>query len=174
MKSRLFLFFIAIASFKAAAQTMNFKGKSYPATASWDFICENYALTGTANIQIAKTEKGGVLKLSIETTNPTFTLSGMTYVFLTDNTIISCSDKMIREVSASKIISYYFFSPIEMAKLKTTEIQSIHFNIKGNDKGFNSQVGNFTAVNRKSYFSTNFDKSKKTFPTATAISLLYK
>jgi hypothetical protein len=41
----------------ATAQTLTLKGKTYPATDSWDFICEQYALSGSAQVQIAKTEK---------------------------------------------------------------------------------------------------------------------
>jgi hypothetical protein len=61
-----------------------------------------------------------------------------------------------------------------MTRLKTTEIQSIHFNIKGKTNEFSSQLGNFTAVNKKSYFATAFDKSKKTYDTTLAMQALYK
>lgn len=147
--------------------------KTYPATSNWDFICENYALTGITKVQVAKTEKGGTLRLAIETTNPKFTIAGTVYVFLADNTVIICTDKGIRETKDNQIISYYNFSPIEMNKLKMTEIQSIHFNIAGKADGFSSQIGNFTAVNRKKYFSTAFDKSKKGYDTVAEITLLY-
>lgn len=148
--------------------------KSYPATSNWDFICENYALTGLMKVQIAKTEKGGTLQLAIETTDTKYTIAGVVYVFLTDNTIIVCSDKGIRKISGSQIVSYYTFSTIEMNKLKTTDIQSIHFNIVGKPNGYSSQLGNFTAVNRRKYFSTAFDKSKKSYDTAAEITSLYK
>ena len=96
--------------------------KSYPATDSWNFICENYALTGTAGIQIAKTEKGGIIKIFIETTNPTYIISGMLYLFLKDNTIITCVDRAWRETDGKTITSYYLFSAVEISKLKNTEI----------------------------------------------------
>jgi len=158
-----FLMFSYVAS---SAQPLN-------STNSWEFICENYALTGIATIQIIKSEKGGILKISVETTNPAFVISGTTYVFLADNSTITCSDKNQREVSGNRITAYYRFSPAEMNKLKNIEIQSIHFNIKGNSKGFSSQIGNFTAVNKKSYFATAFDKTRKSHDTAAEISALY-
>lgn len=167
------LLFVSIAA--TGQQTMTVKGsKAYPATESWNFICENYAFSGIAKAQVAKTEKGGTLRLAVATTNPAFTISGLVYVFLTDNTIITCSDKGIREIAGNEIVTYYSFSLIEMNKLKTTEIQSIHFNIKGSTKGFGSQVGNFTALNRKTYFATAFDQSKKSYDTAQEITALYK
>jgi hypothetical protein len=61
-----------------------------------------------------------------------------------------------------------------MSKLKTTNIQSIHFNINGKPKNFSSQLGNFTALNKINYFATAFDKSKKSFDTAREIKALYK
>jgi hypothetical protein len=173
MNQKFLLFFIAFASLKAFSQPSTPKSKTYPATQSWDFICENYALTGIAEIQVAKIEKGGLLKITIATTDPSYTISGTTYVFLTDNTIITCTDKAMREVSGDKITSYYTFSPVEITKLKTTEIESIHFNINGKQKGFSSQTGNFTALNRKNYFATTFDKRKKSYDTTAAITELY-
>ena len=176
MNQKLYFILLFIFSLSAFSQElMQIKNsKSYPATSTWDFISENYALTGITTIQIAKTEKGGVLKIAIETTDATFAISGIVYVYLTDNTIITCSDKSSRETIGNQIISYYSFSPIEMNKLKATTIESIHFNIKGNPKGFSSQIGNFTALNKKKYFSTAFDKTNKRFDTAHEIKSLYK
>nr|WP_314897062.1 hypothetical protein [uncultured Flavobacterium sp.] len=68
MNQKVLLFLLFIATISATSQeVLSIKGsKPYQATNSWDFICENYALTGSANIQIAKTEKGGILKLAVE------------------------------------------------------------------------------------------------------------
>ena len=176
MNQKILLFLLFIATISARSQeVLSFKGsKSYRATNSWNFICENYALTGAATIQIAKTEKGGILKLTIETTNPAFHISGIVYVYLTDNIVITCSDKGIRENIGNQMVSYYSFSPLEMNKIKTTDIQSIRFNITGKADTFNSQIGNFTAVNRKTYFSTASDKIKKNYATAAEITTLYQ
>ncbi|MFV5687891.1 hypothetical protein ACM55M_04635 [Flavobacterium sp. ZT3R25] len=173
MNQKVLLFLLFIATISATSQELlSFKGsKSYRATNSWNFICENYALTGAAAIQIAKTEKGEILKITIETTNPAFNIAGIVYVYLTDNMVIICSDKGIRENTENQIVSYYSFSALEMNKIKTTDIQSIRFNIKGNASKFNSQTGNFTAVNRKTYFSTTSDK--KNYATAAEITALY-
>lgn len=176
MNLKVLLFIVCIATTAATSQeTLSYKGsKPYRATNSWNFLCENYALTGAATIQIAKTEKGGILKLAVETTNPAFSIAGTAYVYLTDNFSITCSDKGIRENKENQIVSYYSLSPIEMNKIKTTDIQSIRFNIKGNGGTFNSQTGNFTAVNKKTYFSTVTDKSTQNYTTALEIKALYQ
>lgn len=175
MIRKTWFFFLLISITVSAQQTMNVKsGPQFPATETWDFICERYAFSGTAKVQVGKTEKGGTLRLAVETTNPAFTISGTAYVFLIDNTIVKCSDKKMHDLKGNELITYYSFSPIEMARLRTTAIHSIHFNISGNPKGFSSQVGNFTALNRKTYFATVFDKSTKSYDTAAEISALYK
>lgn len=167
----LFLFTSAVKS----QETLRYKeSKPYKATNTWNFICENYAFSDGIQLQIAKTEKGGVLKLALETSNPAYLISGTVYIYFTDNTFIICSDKGIRENTTTKMVSFYLLSPLEMNALKRTDIQSIRFTVKGKESKFNSQIGNFTASNSKEYFSTAYDKSKKNYDTAIQISTLYK
>lgn len=174
MNFKIFLFyFILISSFANAQNTMIIKGsKPYPATEEYVFICEKYAFTGEATIQIAKTEKGGILKLTIYIPNNEVKISGGAYVDLVNGDVIACVDKNIKETIDNKTTSFYYFTPTEFTKLKKTDIHAIRFIITGNSKAFGNQTGYFTAVNRKNYFSTTFDKSKKTFDTAVEISLL--
>jgi hypothetical protein len=93
---------------------------------------------------------------------------------LADHSTITCSDKGIREVSDGQIISTYLFTEAEMNKTQNGRncLDPLQHQRKG--QRFNSQLGNFTAVNRKVYFATAFDKSKKSHDTAAAISKLYQ
>ena len=168
-----FLILLLLSTFANAQETMSVKGsKGYPATQSYTFICEKYAFSGEADVQVAKTEKGGVLKLSIATANAEARIAGGVYVDLANGDVIACVDKNVKETVEGKTTSYYYFTPAEMIKLKKTDIQGIRFIIAGNSKSFGNQTGYFTAVNKMTYFSTGYDKSKKTFDTATAISTL--
>ncbi|WP_428232988.1 hypothetical protein [Flavobacterium sp.] len=167
------LIVLLISTFANAQETMSIKGsKPYPATENYTFICEKYVFTGEANVQIAKTEKGGVLKITIQTANDKTRISGGIYVDLTNGDAIPCVDKKINETVNGKTSSYYYFTPAEMAKLKKADIKGVRFIVTGNSNAFGDQTGYFTASNKKEYFSTAFDKSKKTFDTATAISAL--
>jgi len=167
------LIVLLISTFANAQETMSIKGsKPYPATENYTFICEKYVYTGEANVQIAKTEKGGVLKLTIQTANDKTRISGGLYVDLANADVIPCIDKNINETVDGKTSTYYYFTPAEMAKLKKTDIKGIRFIVKGTSNTFGDQTGYFTASNKKEYFSTAFDKSKKTFDTAAAISTL--
>ena len=167
------LLLLLVSTFANAQETMSVNGsKAYPATQDHTFICEKYAFSGETTVQVAKTEKGGILKLSIATANGEARIAGGVYVDLANGDVIACVDKNVKETVEGKTTSYYYFTPAEMVKLRKADIQGIRFIIAGNSKSFGNQTGYFTAVNKTNYFSTAFDKSKKTFDTAAAISAL--
>ena len=166
----LLLFFIVL--FCNAQESIKYKSNSYSATPNWEFICNSYVLSGAINIQIASTETGGILKLAVNTTDENFIISGNVYVDLKDVSFILCTDKNYREYTNGQAITYYNFTVAEMKRLKTTNIQDIRFNISGKKNTFSNQVGNFTAINKSTYFSTIYDNTNKIFETAAAISLL--
>lgn len=160
--------------FAISQNRMQYKeNKPYQGTQNWNFISENYALTGNVSVQIAKTENGGILKLAVISTNPTFMIKGTVYVYLADNTILTCTDKGDFESTTDTIVSYFRFSNAEMQQLKKTNIQSIRFNIQGNSKSFGSQIGNFTAINKKSFYTTTYSTERNIHETAKEIRLLY-
>lgn len=167
------LLLLFVSMFANAQETMIVNGsKPFPATQNYTFICEKYVYTGEANIQIAKTDKGGILKITIATANDKTKIAGGLYVDLANADVIACVDKNVKETADGKTSSYYYFTPAEFAKLKKTDIKGIRFIITGSSNTFGDQTGYFTASNKMSYFSTAFDKSKKTFDTAAAISAL--
>jgi hypothetical protein len=173
MKSKILLFFLLISIAATSQEIMTLKAnKQYKATPNWNFISTNYSLSGEVQIQVAKTESGGLLKISAATTNPKFIISGTTYVYLSDNSYISCTDKGLFENSDNTLSSYFTFTAAEMNKLKKLNIASIRFNIKGKLGNFSSQTGNFTAINKKSYYTTSYKNSKNTFDTNKEISVL--
>lgn len=147
-------------------EMMTVKNKQYKATPNWNFISTNYSLTGVVLVQLSKTETGGMLKLSVETTNPKFIIAGTVYLYLSDSSYISCSDKGLFENRDSTLTSYFVFTASEMSKLRKVNIESIRFNIKGKSDSFSSQTGNFTAYNKKSFFNIKLDTNKKGFETA--------
>src|SRR4051812_18495108 len=97
IKFPLFVLFL-ISTLATAQETMIVKGsKPYPATQNYTFICEKYAYTGEANVQVAKTEKGGILKLTIATANDKAKIAGGVYVDLANADVIACTDKNVKE-----------------------------------------------------------------------------
>ncbi|AWK06010.1 hypothetical protein HYN56_17970 [Flavobacterium crocinum] len=167
------LLLLFISTFAKAQQTISVKGSTpFPATQEYTFICEKYAFTGEAKIQIAKTDKGGILKITIDTANDKARIAGGLYVDLANADVIACTDKNVKESTDGKTTSYYYFTPAEWLKLKKNDIYAVRFIIAGGSNDFGNQTGYFTAYNKMSYFSTAFDKSKKTFDTAKEISVL--
>jgi len=164
------LFLLLLPLFALSQNSMQYKGnKTYPATQSWNFISENYALTGEVITQIAKSETGGVLKIAVSTTNPEYSIRGTVYIYLTDSTIITCVDKGVFENKEDRIMSYFVLSNSEMQQLKKVNIQSIRFTIQGKSNSFSSQVGNFTAYNKKNFYKTNYGTQIESFETAKEI-----
>jgi len=160
----LFLIFTTFACF--SQETMTVQGKNWAASPKWNFICENYALSGSADVRIAKTLTGGALEISIPTTSKEYYIGGTAYVYLIDNSFITCTDKGFRQNDGKKLTSFYLFSAAEYAKIKKLDIQSLRFNIKGPRKRFENQVGNFTAENKVNFYGTFGRVENNRFPTA--------
>jgi hypothetical protein len=145
-------------------------GNAQPATTAstpvWNFLCERYAYSSYLEVQISKTTTGGLLTLALESTANTTNISGTTYLFLHNNTVITCTDKNKRSNEGSKIISHYTLNAAEMKLVQQHRIDYIHFNIKGNSKSFSGQLGNFTALNKRSYFGKDTPENPNYFDTA--------
>ena len=169
------ILFSTLSLFATAQETMTAKdGKDYKATSTWNFACSDYAYTGILNVQIAKTEKGGLLKLGIDVSNETFYIGDTVYIILEDGSYITCTDKGIREIKDKKTIAYYFLTVTEMNKLKALPLTDVRFRIKGNEDVFSSKTGHFTANNKKSNFETfGSSEESKTYNTRAEITSLY-
>lgn len=142
-------------------------------TAVWPFMCEQYAFSGIVEVQISITPKGGTLKLAVESASSSSTIAGTTYLFLKNNTVITCLDKNKRSIDGTKIVSYFDLNAQEMKQLQFNRIDYIHFNIKGNSRIFSGQLGNFTALNKRSFFGKDTPGNPNYFDTALAIKALY-
>ena len=174
MTYKILLYFCCLlSSILCAQETMTVSSKIYPATPTWNFICENYAYSGLTQIQIAQTEKGGILKITVETTDTSYAISGNVYVDLADMSAIVCTDKNKRETHENKTISYYSLTVTEMNRLKKNEIQAVRYCIKGIKNKFSSQTGYFTAINKKRYFATAHDNVMKSYDTVSEMALLH-
>jgi hypothetical protein len=171
-KSAVFFFYF-ITSILLGQESMTLQSKVYPASPTWSFMCDNYVLSGIATIQIAKSEKGGYLKIAVETNNPRFSITGNIYVDLKDFTAIICKDKGQRTIEGNQMVSYYAFSQQEMSRLQKVDIESVRFYINGKSSSFSSQTGYFTAINKKKFFHTAYDGNTKYYETAAAVRNLF-
>jgi hypothetical protein len=161
------LFIIALfnLNFSNAQEKMILKdGKQYPSTIVFEFFCENYNYDNLLDIQFAKTPKGGILKLAIDVSNNTLYIGGRTYIILSNGSSIYCPDKGIHENKNGQSIAYYNLSPAEMGLLKKYTIENIRFRLMGKASDFSSEIGYFTASNKKQLLNP-FDNSSNKIDT---------
>lgn len=157
-----------------AQEMMTYKdGRQFKGTPIWNFVCDDYAYTGILKVQLAKTEKGGIIKLAIQVSNNGLYIGGRAYIILENGTYIYCTDKGIRETITNESNTFYSLSVTEINKLKTSPIASIRFRIIGTETIFSSQTGYFTAINKINYFDP-FDKSKNKYLTDIALKTIAK
>lgn len=175
IKPLLLLFFLVIPLLAKAQETITTKdGKQYKATSNWNFTSKNYIYSGILEVQIAKTEKGGILKLGVEVSNESFYIGDTVYLVLQDGSFIVCTDKGIRERKDKRTIAYYYLTSSEMSKLKVMPLTDVRFRIKGKEDSFGSRTGHFTAVNKKSAIETfGMPEEAKSHDTVSEIKALY-
>jgi Ni,Fe-hydrogenase maturation factor len=157
-KTQLFLILILLLSLTNYSQeTLKFKNKTYPATPIWNFYCEEYAYSSKLKVQIAKTENGAMLKLSIDTSNENLFIGDKILMVLTDGSLIYCVDKNIRESLGQEKTTYYFLTNSEINQLKKLDIENIRFQIIGKESKFSSKTGYFSASVKQDYDENKTD-----------------
>ncbi|MGG7035575.1 MAG: hypothetical protein ACI7YS_10340 [Flavobacterium sp.] len=146
-------------------------GKQYPASPVFEFFCNDYIYDNLLEIQFAKTEKGGIMKLAIDVSNNQLFIGGRVYILLSNGSFIYCSDKGNREYQNNQSIAYYNLSLSEMSLIKKFNIEDIRFRIMGTTSKFSSDIGYFTATNKKQLFDP-FDKSSNKIDTKSILTPL--
>ena len=163
-------------SLNALSQNVIYKGdQQYPATNSWNFKCESYFGDGGLDVQIAKTVNGGYLMLSINVPATSFFIGGPVYLFLTDGSIVTCTDKGIKDNVDKKSIVLYVFNHAEMDKLKILDIQKIRFSVKQDMGPYGESIENYTATNKRDSYRYSIQggsKEKDYYETSRAVALL--
>lgn len=157
----------------AAQNSLSFQQQSYPATEVWPFVCADYVLYGTAEVQIGKTPNGGILQISLPTDDPNAQISGTAYLDLEDGSTVVCLDKGYKQNQDRHTRTYYQFTAKEMNKLQKSNVLRLRFRVTTTTLRFGAQSGSFTAVNQKGYFSTLYGNTARMHPTAQAVNELY-
>lgn len=169
---------VLLISLSAMGQNIIYKGdKQYQATSTWTFKCENYTWTGGLEVQIAKTTTGGYLRLSIDVPDNIFFIGGGAYIFLTDGSTITCSDKGIKDNVDQQSVVLYVFTQAEMDRLKTLDIQKIRFSVKAKSGTYGGPTGNYTANNKKNVINFSIYgkiKEKDYYETSVEVTSLFE
>lgn len=169
----LVLIFLLLSTMNCLSQNNLFfkDGKNYKATPILEFICDDYVYDNILKVQIAKTPKGGILKLAIKTSGTQVKIGDKVLLILKNGAIIHCLDKNLNDATETESIVYYLLSNLEMLQLKKQNIENIRFRIIGKTSRFGSPIGHFTANNKDTNFS--LDKNLKSkYDTVSEIKLL--
>lgn len=153
MKKNLALTVLSMTSFAFSQNSLILLNhKKIPATPEWQFVCGNYSYDGFLKIQIGRLEKGGIIKLSIKTSNSNLYIGDRIFVLLKNNDFVYCLDKGSRLVENGIATAFYNINELEFKKLTLQNITDIRFKIIGKQKEFDSQIGFFTASNLPTIF----------------------
>lgn len=171
-KLKCLLFFCLISLVSSAQETLKFKNKIYNAASVWNFYCEEYAYSSKLKVQIAKTETGAILKLSIDTSNENLYIGDKILIILKDGSLVYCGDKNIRESFGQEKATYYFLTNLEINQLKKLDIENIRFQIIGKESKFSSKTGYFSA-SKKQLYEENGNKADL-ITTSLDVKLLFK
>ena len=158
-KNILLLSLIITIVFNGLTQNYIYKGNNkYEATNTWDFRNGKFYIMGeTVELTVAKHSNGGYLMISLDVPpGPSnyYYLCGTVTVFLSDGSIIKCTDKGMRDNVDSKIIALYNFTLEEIKELCINRITKIRFSVMDTYQG----IKTFTADNNKGYSFSIFDK----------------
>ena len=148
-------------------------GKKIMATPEWQFVCENYSYQGFVNLQLGKTEKGGIAKISIKTSSDKLLIGDRIFILLKNGTFVYCTDKGNRKYENGVSSNFYTVTDAELKLLSNQNITDIRFKIVGSAGAFDSQTGFFTGSNVPTVFDT-YDKTIMSIDTKTAIKALLK
>jgi hypothetical protein len=143
--------------------------KTIAATAQWSFPSETYSYSGSLEVQIGNNGNGGTILLQVQSSEPTFYISGTVYLFLEDGNVITCTDKNVRSISEKMIQAYYILTPTEINLLKKNKLTDVRFKIDGTATQFSSPTGFFTARNK----IRSFGLPDKTHDTVAEIKQLF-
>lgn len=149
-KKLLLTFLIGLYCQLSFGQNYIYRGTTkYESTPSYDFECGSCPMGGgTLKVSIAKTDAGGLLLLATSTPFSQEQIAGTVLVYLADGTIITCTDKGIRDRLDGNSMALYAFTTAEMEQLMSSNVYKIRFSIR-NYMMRSSE--NLSAVNEEDY-----------------------
>lgn len=134
----------------------------YEATNSWKFEMNGTYYQGDTDIielTVAKRSNGGgYLIAAIDILSESNYIGGLITVFLSNGSVIKCTDKGVRDYVDNQSIAIYNFTNSEIKLLRSFRIMKIRFSIKG---GLGDGQA-FTADNEKLVYNTDQENYYKT------------
>jgi len=152
------------------AQTKNYiyhGAQKYESTQTWKFDINGTAWDSYLEVTIGKDGGKGIIMLQTGVTPDSY-IGGPIYLFLSDGSKITCTDKNIKDNVDNKSVVIYKVTAEEVIRLKENYITSIRFTIQPSSHGgFN---GNKTVDNKVMY---SYGSKKSYYETDVAVTELF-
>lgn len=131
MKTKLFTFFLILASHSSFGQNLFFLGeKSYPCTESYTLESNSEFQDHDLDVLIAKDGEKGLLVLSTEIMGGGVRIKGKVIVYLDDGTVITCIDRNKFDFVDNTATTIYSLTTEEIDKIRSSNINTIRFTLK--------------------------------------------
>ena len=129
MKNMLFVLFVFV-SVKVQSQNTFFIGsKKYKTTQEWTFQTEA-SIDNNPRISVGKDNYKGLLIITAFTMG--IKIGGTLVIYLEDDTIITCKDRGVNDVTNGECTTVYSLSLNEIEKMKNFKIMNIRYNLISN------------------------------------------
>jgi hypothetical protein len=170
MKFR-YLFILLFSSNLIFAQNQIFLGtKAYSSTSSWNFLPPSRTFSDDGIvIQIGKNGNNGVLLMSVSSEYGKSKISGIVYIYLVNNKVITVSQVLGGDYSDNRISVAYSILSTEIRKLELSNISVIRFTYTNS---YGQKMG-ITARNGQEYFNGVFSSKEREIQTAEEIKMLF-
>ena len=129
----------------------------YPSTETWKFNINGNAYGRYLEVTIGRDGSKGLVMLETQVAFNNDYIGGNVYIFLSDGSRITCTDKNIRDYVDSKSVAIYKLTSTEVERMKTNYITQIRFTILPSSRPFN---GTYTANNitLEAYYDQEFKR----------------
>ena len=149
----LLLLFGTIAS--QAQNTFFIGNKKYKTTEEWTFQTEA-SMDNNPRISVGKDNNKGLLIITAFTMG--IKIGGTLIIYLEDETIITCKDRGINDVTNNECTTVYYLAISEIESMKKSKIMSVRYNVISSQYHKDS----FIAKNSHKNFSITEFLNKKT------------
>lgn len=154
------------------SQNIIYRGSNkYSATEEWKFETPDKFID-ELSVQVGRTDKGGLLRLSIDSDFDNY-IAGNVYVFLEDGTMLTCTDKKIKDKVDGKSVVLYYFTNSEMEKLAELDIMKIRFTLKSSQFGTENYTAENAGKSTLKYIDENLKMVYEYYDTSSAILTLF-
>jgi hypothetical protein len=154
------------------AQNVIYRGtKSYSATNTWKLPTPNYSWNeGSLEVTVGKTEKAGLLMLSVPVPFTYYSIGGSVAVYLSNSRVIMLTGRLASDHADGKSTVLYSITKDQLTLLSQYDVMKIRFTIRASTTPIQSD--SYTANNERVIYSYPSNSTEQIYSTAQEVSVL--